>query len=134
MFTQAVADAVCNRLADGESLRRAAVAEGVTHTTVLDWVRENPQFADQYARAREVGYQLLADQIVEISDDASRDIIETEHGPKTDSEVVARSRLRVDSRKWMLSKMLPKIYGDKIETTHQVGESIRAVVREIVRP
>ena len=133
MFTQEKADAICARLAEGLSLRKAAEAEGVVAATVLNWVDANAAFSEQYAQARARGYQLLADEIIEISDDSSRDIIDTEHGPKTDAEVVARSRLRVDSRKWMLSKMLPKIYGDRTENTLQLGDTVAKVIREIVR-
>jgi hypothetical protein len=114
MFTQEVADAVCKSLSEGLSLRKSAAAAGIDPSTVLRWEDAFPEFAQQYARARLAGYKLLADEIIEISDDASGDVIETEHGPKVDSEFVARSRLRVDSRKWMLSKMLPKVYGDKL--------------------
>jgi hypothetical protein len=66
-------------------------------------------------RARQIGFTLIADEILEISDAAKGDFIEDENGGKTvDHEAIARARLRVDSRKWMLSKMLPKIYGDKV--------------------
>ena len=133
MFTQEKADAVCARLTEGLSLRKSAAVCGVSAPTVLDWCDANPAFAEQYARARARGYQLLADEIIEISDDSSGDIIATEHGEKVDSEFVARSRLRVDSRKWMLAKMLPKVYGEKIEATHEVGDSITKIVREIIR-
>ena len=119
MFTQEKGDAICALLSEGMSLRKAAAACGVGAATVLDWCDAHKEFGEQYARARARGYQLLAEDILEISDDASRDVIETEHGPKVDAEVVARSRLRVDSRKWMLAKMLPKVYGDKIEHEHK---------------
>ena len=133
MYSQETADAICARLVEGLSLRKASAAEGVAPSSVLEWVETNPAFAEQYARARARGYQLLADEIIEISDDSSGDIIATEHGEKVDSEFVARSRLRVDSRKWMLAKMLPKVYGEKIEATHEVGDSITKIVREIIR-
>ena len=126
MYSQDIADAVCARLSEGETLRKAAKAEGVTHSTVLEWVDTKPEFADQYARARAIGYQLLADQIIEISDDGSGDVIDTEHGPKANPEFAARSRLRVDSRKWMLSKMLPKIYGEKTEVDIKARVTITA--------
>jgi transposase-like protein len=125
--------AVIARLMEGDSLRKAAKACGVDPSTVLGWVDSDPAYSQQYAQARARGYQLLADEILEISDDSSQDVIETEHGPKVNAEVVARSRLRVDSRKWMLAKMLPKVYGEKIEQTHEFGESVTKVVREIVR-
>lgn len=133
-FSQDKADAICAALSSGYSLRKAAKAQGVDPSTVLRWVDANENFSQQYADARTRGYQLLADELIEIADDSSGDTIETEDGPRHNAEFAARSRLRLDTRKWMLSKMLPKVYGDKIETTHEVGDSIRAVVREIVKP
>lgn len=62
---------------------------------------EHP-FSPQYARAREIGYHSWSDGMVDIADDASGDAV--------------RDRLRVDTRKWLLSKALPKIYGDKTQT------------------
>ncbi|HEY1863793.1 MAG TPA: hypothetical protein VGG77_08915 [Roseiarcus sp.] len=53
---------------------------------------------------------------MEIADDSRDDYMETKHGPVVNSEAINRSRLRVDARKWAMSKMLPKKYGDKIET------------------
>ena len=126
MFTQEKADAVCALLAEGQSLRKAAAACSVSASHVLDWCDTNAEFGEQYARARARGYQQLADEILEISDDSSGDIIATEHGEKVDSEFVARSRLRVDSRKWMLAKMLPKVYGDKVEHEHKGNVRITA--------
>lgn len=137
LYTQELADAICERLESGCSLRKACEdAKGGSVQAVLRWTKDASciGFAEQYARARETGYRTLADQIIEISDDASNDVIDTEHGPKANPEVVARSRLRVDSRKWMLSKMLPKIYGDKLETTLQVGDTVTKIIRRVIDP
>lgn len=129
MFSQEKADAICELLAEGLSLRKSCEQVGsIGVQTVLDWTKKNPDFSGQYARAREVGYQLLADEILEISDDSDP------LGDKMDPERVARARLRVDSRKWMLSKMLPKVYGDKIETTHSGEIGIRSIERHIIDP
>lgn len=114
MISQDVRDAICELLADGKSLRAACKETGTAARSVLDIVDAEPLFAAQYAAARARGYQRLADEIIEISDDARGDVIETENGPRMDAEFVARSRLRVDTRKWMLSKMLPKVYGEKV--------------------
>jgi hypothetical protein len=123
--------AVIECLRDGLSLRKAAETNGVSPSTVLGWVDADPAYSEQYAQARARGYLLLADEIIEISDDSSGDVIDTEHGPKVDAERVARSKLRVDSRKWMLAKMLPKVYGDKLDLNHSGSvrfEKIEAVV------
>jgi hypothetical protein len=128
MYTQEKADAICAHLAGGLSLRKACGAEGGPDpSTILRWTEENQEFAQQYACARARGYQLLADEIIEISDDSSGDLIETDAGPRVDAERVARSKLRVDSRKWMLSKMLPKLYGDKLDLNHagDVNHSVK---------
>lgn len=121
-YTQEVADAICERLAEGESLRAICKDEAMPGaSTVLGWLKDDAltPFAEQYARARETGYQLLADEILEISDDSQGDVVVDGQGnERTDAERVARSKLRVDSRKWLLSKMLPKVYGDKITNEH----------------
>jgi hypothetical protein len=71
-------------------------------------------------RARESGYHKMADELLEIADDASNDFMERkgkdgEAVMVVDHDHIARSRLRVDTRKWLLSKALPKVYGDKLE-------------------
>ena len=137
LYTQALADAICERLEAGDSLRKACeTVGGIGAPGVLGWTKDAAcvGFAEQYAQAREAGYRCLADQIIEISDDSSGDTVDTEHGPKPNPEFVARSRLRVDSRKWMLSKMLPKLYGDKIETTLQVGDTVTKIIRQVLDP
>lgn len=104
------------RLAEGESLKKAAKAEGVSFQSVLRLREKDKEFADHYTRARLIGYERLAEELLEISDDGSNDTYMDDEGNiKNNPEIVARSRLRVDTRKWMLAKMLPKIYGDKID-------------------
>jgi hypothetical protein len=76
---------------------------------------ENKEFATKYARAREDRADYLAQQILEISDNASNDIIEGEFGQIANGAAVQRARLMVDSRKWIASKLAPKKYGDKIQ-------------------
>lgn len=122
-YSQEVADRVCERLTAGDSLRKAC-ADGPDPSTILRWVEQNDAFAQQYARARAAGYALLADELVEIADDSTNDTFVDDNGnQRTNQEVVARSRLRVDTRKWMLSKMLPKVFGEK--TSVEVGGTVR---------
>ncbi len=135
MYSKEKGDAICELLAGGSSLR-AACAEvgGVSPQAVLRWVEADEVFSEQYARARAIGYQLLADDILEISDDSKGDVYQDADGnERTDTERVARAKLRVDSRKWMLSKMLPKMYGDKVEHEHK-GEVLHSLTVEFVKP
>lgn len=124
MFSQEKADRVCELLQDGKSLRAAAESLGLKHSTILLWVKERKEFADQYTHAREIGYKLLADEILDISDEKDVEIRYDGEETKLDlsATAIARNRLRVDTRKWMLSKMLPKVYGDKVEMNHGVQE------------
>jgi hypothetical protein len=104
-FSQPLFDEICSQLAAGRTLRAIERMDGMpTAAAVIHWVHENLELNKQYTRAREIGYTLMADDIIEISDTP----VLTEHGDTTD-----RSRLRVESRKWLLSKALPKVYGDK---------------------
>jgi hypothetical protein len=77
-------------------------------TTVLSWIEREPAFAEKYARARQRQYQRWAEEILEISDDVALDPNDR--------------RIRVDSRKWLLSKLLPKQYGDKIEVNTTISK------------
>lgn len=131
-FTQALADRICARLAAGETLRAVCRDAGMPpHPTVLLWTQKRPAFADQYAKARETGYTVMADEIVEIADDTTFDTIKNEEGhDRQNSEWISRSRLRVDTRKWLLSKALPKVYGDKIAHTDADGGPLTVVVRK----
>lgn len=103
-------------LESGDTLHEACdkVVGGPAPHTVLRWVREDPAFSEQYSRARELGYLVLADKILKT---ANEPVPLTDAGA-TDSGYVADKRLRVDTQKWLLSKALPKIYGDKVLNEH----------------
>ena len=141
LYTQELADAICDRLEAGDSLRKACeTAGGPDPSTVLRWTQDAVciGFAQQYTRAREAGYQKLGDELIEIADTPQIGI-ETKLRPDgsretTEGDMLGHRKLQIDTRKWMLSKMLPKLYGDKIVTTHQVGETITKIIREIVDP
>ena len=88
--------------------------------TIMAWLDgSRPEFSEQYARAREAQADKLAEEILAIADDGRSDTyLDAEGNEKTDSEVIQRSKLRVDARKWLASKMAPKKYGDKVTQEH----------------
>jgi hypothetical protein len=96
-------------------------------STVRAWALDDRAgFSAQYARAREIGYHAMADETLEIADSAQGDYVAKDLGDNVTVEVVdhehiARSRLRVDTRKWLLSKALPKVYGDRVALTGADG-------------
>lgn len=117
-FTQEVADAICLRLIEGESLRTICKSEDMpAASTVFKWLSERPEFSEQYARAREAQADHLAEEILQIADDGENDTYQTDNGLSVNHDVIQRSKLRVDARKWLAGKMAPKKYGDKIENT-----------------
>lgn len=134
---RAKADAILAALEGGKSLRAACLGL-CDPATVFRWCDANPEFAQQYADARARGYKLLADEILEISDENEGKARLGEDGELVDvtfdATAVARNRLRVDSRKWMLAKMLPKVYGDKLDVAHSGELKFTRIEREIVRP
>lgn len=141
-FTQAMADELCARLACGQSLRTATRDESMPGiTTVYKWIREREEFAKQYARAKEDAAEALAEEMFDIADDGTNDWMEKLDkdgqpvGYQLNGEHVQRSKLRIDTRKWYLSKIKPKKYGDK---TILAGDdenpiAVQEVTRKIVK-
>ena len=121
-FSDEVADANLERIAGGESLVSVCRSDDMPHrATVFRWIADpsRPEFRDMYARAREAQAEYMADEILEIADDSSHDVKTIERKGElvevVDHDVVQRSKLRVDTRKWLLSKLAPRKYGDKLE-------------------
>lgn len=82
-------------------------------------MRKHPEFLSNYTRAREDQADTLADEIVAIADDGTNDTYKNEEGFElVNHDVIARSRLRVEARKWVAAKLKPKKYGDRVDLTH----------------
>lgn len=105
-------------MADGNSARQACLEAGVPVQTFMDWVAADKALAGQYAQARDLAIEKMADEIQEISDAP----VPTLDNGGTDTGAVQKQRLQVDTRKWLLSKMAPKKYGDKLEIDAVVTE------------
>lgn len=105
-YSEEVADMICQELMAGKSLRTICAMEGMpAASTVYAWLGQYREFSAQYARAREVQADVLADEMIEIAD--------TEPDPN-------RARVMIDARKWLASKLRPKKYGDRVELDHKV--------------
>ena len=129
LYSDKLAAKICQRLAEGESLRAICRDQAMPDkATVLRWLgdEKNAGFRDQYAHAREMQADRFAEEILEIADDTSEDWSTDKDGKKTlDHEHVQRSRLRIDTRKWLMARMAPKKYGDKMQHTGDGGGPIR---------
>lgn len=124
-FTQKIADELCERISKGESVRTICKDKHMPNAdTIYKWLLDEDKipFSEQYAKARAAQAEHLFDEILDIADDGTNDYVEreTKDGHTIvigDHEHINRSRLRVDTRKWYLSKVLPKKYGEKIDIT-----------------
>lgn len=125
-FTEEIAEEILDRISTGESLRSICRSEHIPHeSTVRKWVRDDEwgDFTARFNRARDLGMDAVADELLEIADDGRNDWMERSgesgSGWAVNGEHIQRSRLRVDTRKFLLAKIAPKRYGEKLEVTNK---------------
>jgi hypothetical protein len=121
-----LADAVLANMETGMSCWKACEKAGVKNSTFMLWVSQDSALAESYARARENYVERIAQEVMELSD---VDVGETPDGRK-DWAAVQKHKLQVDTRKWLLSKLAPKKYGEKIEIS---GDKESPLVHRIER-
>ena len=121
-YSQALADAICVRLSQGESLRSIVKDDDMpSQRVVYLWLQEKPDFLQQYTRAREEQADTLADEIVDIADERPEvnELIDKKTGEvlsiDLSSSYIAWQKNRIEARKWTAMKLRPKKYGDKLE-------------------
>lgn len=129
-YTEALGLKVYQKLIDGKTVLEISELKGMPHhATIYEWLK-NPKltkFHDLYARAREIQAHRHADEILKISDD-------TQYAES--SEAIQAARLRVDTRKWIAAKIVPKLYGDKLqnEVTGKDGSDLIPVINVSIKP
>lgn len=133
-YSETIGHQILERLADGESLKKICNPdEGMpSRPTFFKWLATNDVFANSYARAREAQADALFDQTLDIADETIEDYIKRLHfegaTPEwvVNGEAIARSKLRIDTRKWMAAKLRPKKYGEQIvvDQTISAGDGL----------
>ena len=113
---QSILDDILDDIVEKQYSVSLAIKGRISFTTFYKMLKETNNL-EKYARATEIRAEKMADEILDIADSSENDTIKTEKGEFQNTEWIQRSRLRVDSRKWLMSKMLPKKYGDKIDIT-----------------
>lgn len=138
IYTQELADTICHELAMGQSLRTVCAASGMPSVaSIFNWFRTQPGFVEQYARAKQESADAMAEDILDISDDGANDWMEKQYGHDAEStwvvngEALQRSKLRVDTRKWLMAKMKPKRYADKLDLTSD-GEKLPTPIMSVI--
>ncbi|WEA60962.1 terminase small subunit protein [Rhizobium sp. BJ04] len=128
-FTQALAEKICERIADRESLRSICRDEEMpAKSTVLSWLADEGKaaFRARYALAREI-----------LADDRSNDWIEKKNaagettGWQENGEAIRRSQLRIATRQWVAEKLKPKKYGAKVEPEQSVTGEVSQLLEDI---
>lgn len=120
-YTPEIAARICERLEAGESLLAICRSDDMPATSaVYRWMEDVPSFRNDFARAKTKGLDRMAEALIDISDEAdARALLNGEDVQVVmDSTAVARNRLRVDTRKWYLSKLAPKLYGERLAVEH----------------
>ena len=127
-YSPGLAERICQRIASGENVKDICRDDDMPAvSTVTLWVVSDREgFSALYRRAREAWAYVRADELLDIADDSSGDTIETESGQRINSEFVQRSRLKVETRRWLMSKFAPSVFGDKqtVESTGPNGGPI----------
>jgi hypothetical protein len=140
LYTAELADRILDQLSDGRPLAHVCRDPGMpSHATVRQWEKDNREgFAARYRRAREIGYHVMADEILAIADDRSGDLILRQRSDGTTEIVpnpanVDRAQLRAKARCWLLSKALPRHYGKRPdpEPWREPVDTLAAVLKEI---
>jgi len=123
-----VEDEVCRRLSDGETLRSICRDERMpSWRSIYDWIAQDADFASRIARARELGADAIAEQILDIADTpvVGEEIEESESGMKVRrADMLGHRKLQVETRLKLLAKWFPKKYGDKQEIDLNVNSSL----------
>jgi hypothetical protein len=146
-YNSEAADRVCELLIEGLSLRKICEMEGMpSRRAIFYWLEKNEEFRQRYELARGLQAEAMSHELLEIADDSSKDFIITEDGREVvNHEAINRSRLRVDTRKFLMSKLLPRKYGDKIQvdggvdieadalSAEEFAERMRQEIRESFR-
>lgn len=123
-YSQEIGLAICERLAQGETLSQVCRDQDMpARSTVYRWQEAEPAFRDTYRRARELQMEAWGDEIVDIADDTTLDTVTriTPQGREyetVDHENIQRSKLRVNTRQWLMARLNPRLYGDKVEHEH----------------
>lgn len=127
-YNQELADRICEVVATSThgTKKLTKIHEWMpADVTIYKWRYRHPEFACKYAEAKARQADLLAEEIIEIADDGLNDTYVDDQGNvKVDTDIVQRSRLRIDTRKWIACKLLPKVYGERKQEKDESSDTL----------
>lgn len=110
-YSLAACERICADIESGLSVRDAAKNEGISAGLVMKWKKQYASFSERYARACEIRTQLFAEDLL----NAVQDAHQASADPETATHKINACKLEIDTKKWLLSKLLPKQYGDRTQ-------------------
>lgn len=139
-YTETLGRTICERIMLGDSLTKICEDPRMPgKRAVVRWLSspERADFREMYYYAKRVQAEFLVDEIIEIADDSTKDWKPVYNndgeltGIKTDNEAIQRSRVRIDTRKWLAAKLIPRVYGDnrhvELDATGDLAELLKSV-------
>lgn len=137
-YCEATVERICELVAQGLTLRQIAAEQGMPgKNTIIQWLAKHQDFQDRYARAHEILALVMEDEIIDIADDSRNDWVMRENKageqvPVLNDEAIARSRARIDARKWLMAKKAPKRYGERVAVTGATGGPVQHEFAQLV--
>lgn len=130
-YTPALADDICRWIAGGETLFQWCRDHGISHQNVYNWLEAHPDFAASYARARDIGADVIAEQALHIANTpilGETEKISADGGVEiTKADMLGHRKLQIETRLKLLAKWHPKKYGDRVELNGPNGGPIQIV-------
>ena len=116
IYTKELGEKICSQIAAGKSVRKMCKSPKMpSASTIFYWLidEEKKEFLEQYTQARKVQAELMFEELREIADNQEGDVM--------------RDRLRIDTCKWYLSKVLPKKFGEKVGLEHSGSIQVKDI-------
>jgi hypothetical protein len=108
-----IAQVVLDSMLAGASMRQSCIKAGIGASTWIDWCTADRELGERYARAREGLLDAMVDQILTLAD-APVPLLDN---GATDPGLVRQRQLQIDARRWILSKLAPNKYGDRLDVS-----------------
>lgn len=135
VYTPDLAKEICDHIASTSQGTKKLCKEKQhwpCQDTLFTWLKIHPEFSEQYARAKKCQIDVLVDEILEIADDASHDQFTNNEGRIViNFQAVNRARLKIDTRKWLACKLVPKIYGQKPDNESEFNSQFLQEAKEL---
>ena len=121
VFSIELFDAICKDISSSSiGLHHICKKHGVSDRSFYNWIKDE-ELLQKYTRARDEQADYLADEILNIADDKTGDLQDSEFGQVGNAANVNRARLQVEARKWIAAKLKPKKYGEKMQTEQSIN-------------